>query len=94
MAGSISASTALLIGLGVTTAATVGTSIYEATNQPGAPKAPTQAATAQQQAQASQAAALAQANALTKRRGMASTILTSPTGASGTASTKTSTLGA
>lgn len=90
----IATSTALLIGLGVTTAATVGTTIYSAMNQPSAPKAPTQVDNAQQQAQASQAAALAQANALTKRRGMASTILTSPTGAAGTASTQKATLGA
>jgi hypothetical protein len=85
----------ILIGaLIASTAATVGTSIYEAVDKPSAPKAPTQANTAQQQAQASQAAALAQADALTKRRGMASTILTSPTGASGPANTQRATLGA
>jgi hypothetical protein len=86
--------TALITALAVTTAASVGTGIYEAVSKPSAPTPPTQANTAQEQAQASQAAALAQANALTKRRGMASTILTSPTGASGPASVKTQTLGA
>lgn len=84
---------ALLIGSLTATAASAGVGIYEATNQPSAPKAPTQVDTSQQQAQASQAAALAQANALTKRRGLASTILTSPTGA-GTATTQKATLGA
>jgi hypothetical protein len=94
MAGTISASTALIIGLGVSTAASVGMGIYESVAAPSAPKAQTQAQTAQQQAQASQASALAQAQALTQRRGMASTILTSPTGTSGTAATKGATLGA
>lgn len=86
--------TALITGLAISTAATVGTSIYEAVAQPSAPTAPTQAQTAQQQAQASQAAALAQAQALTQRRGMASTILTSPLGTTGAASTQKQTLGA
>jgi hypothetical protein len=87
--------TPILLGtLIASTAATVGTSIYEAVNQPKAPKPPTTANTANQQAQAAQAAALAQANALTKRRGMASTILTSPTGASGTPAVQKATLGA
>jgi hypothetical protein len=85
----------ILIGaLIASTAATVGTSIYEAVDKPSAPKDPTQGQTAQQQAQAGQAAAMAQADALTKRRGMASTILTSPLGASGNASVQKSTLGA
>ena len=86
--------TAMTVGLIASAAATVGTSIYEAVESPSAPKAQTQAQTAQQQAQASQASALAQAQALTQRRGMASTILTSPTGTSGTAATKGATLGA
>ncbi len=86
--------TALMIGLGVSAAASAGTAIYEAVAQPKAPAAPTQAETATQQAQASQAAALAQANALTKRRGMASTILTGPMGSTSTATTQKSTLGA
>jgi membrane protease subunit (stomatin/prohibitin family) len=90
----IATGTALLIGLGVTAAATVGTSIYEAVNKPAAPKAPTQSQQAQEQAQAAQAAAQAQATALTKQRGMASTVLTSPTGASGTPPTQRATLGA
>jgi hypothetical protein len=85
--------TALIVGLGISAIGT-GVTAYEAANQPAPPKAPTQAETANQQAQASQAAALAQADALTKRRGMASTILTSPMGASGTASTQKATLGA
>ena len=79
----------ILLGtLIASTAATVGTSIYSAVS---APKPPATPDTAQQEAQASQAAALAQANALTKRRGMASTILTNPMG---TAQTKGSALGA
>ena len=85
---------ALLAISAVTAAASIGTGIYEATSMPSAPTAPTQQETSQQQAQATQAAALAQANALTKRRGMASTILTSPTGASGTPTTQKTTLGA
>jgi hypothetical protein len=84
----------ILLGtLIASTAATVGTSIYAAVSQPTAPQAPTQAQDAQQQAQASQAAALAQADALTKRRGMASTILTSPAG-TGPSQIQKSTLGA
>ena len=58
------------------------TTIYAAEHQPKAPAAPTQTDTQTQQAQAQQSAALAQAQALTKRRGMASTILTSPMGTS------------
>ena len=93
MAGSISATTALLITAGVTAAATVGETVYSALNQPSAPTAPTQAQTAEQQAKASQASALAQAQALTKRRGMAATMLTSPMGTSGTATVGKATLG-
>jgi hypothetical protein len=85
--------TALITTLAVSTAASIGTGIYEAVAKPSAPQAPSQAQTSQQQAQASQAAALAQAQALTARRGMASTILTSPSGA-GNAVTQKSTLGA
>lgn len=84
--------TPLAILLGIS-AASVGTGIYEAVAAPKAPAPPTQAQTAQQQAEASQAAALAQANALTQRRGMAATILTSPLGA-GNANVQKSTLGA
>lgn len=86
--------TALITGLAISTAASIGTGIYEAVAAPSAPKAPTAAQSAQQQAQASQAAALANAQALQKRRGMASTILTSPQGATGTAPTERATLGA
>lgn len=68
----------------------------ELTNQPKAlqaPTAPTQTQSQTQQGQAQQAAAIAQAQALTKRRGMASTILTSPMGVTGGSSSTTSTLG-
>jgi phage protein D len=74
----------------------------ELTNQPSAQssaqssqiQAPTQQQSNTQQAQAQQAAALAQAQALTKRRGMASTVLTSPMGVnSGPSETKVATLG-
>lgn len=85
--------TALITSLAVSTAASIGTGIYEAVSKPTAPTAPTQAQNAQQQAQASQAAALAQADALTKRRGMASTILTSPLGTT-PGNTQKATLGA
>lgn len=85
--------TALITTLAVSTAASIGTGIYEAVAKPSAPKAPTTAQTAQQQAQASQAAALAQAQALTQRRGMASTILQNPT-SGGTATIGKATLGA
>lgn len=86
--------TALITTLAVTAAASVGTGIYEAVAKPSAPQAATQAQTATQEAQASQAAALAQAQALTQRRGLASTELTGPLGASGSASTQKATLGA
>jgi hypothetical protein len=76
-----------LIAAGIGAAAT-GVAIAE---QPGAPKAP--ANTGQQQAAAQLDAAQTQAAALTKRRGMASTVLTSPLGA-GPAQTKGATLGA
>jgi hypothetical protein len=49
---------------------------------------------ANEAAQAQQAAAMAQARALTKQRGMASTILTSPLGASATPPAQRATLGA
>lgn len=78
-----------LIAAGVG-AATAG---IELANMPSTPQAPTEAQTNTQQAQAAQAAALAQAQALTQRRGMASTILTSPMGA-GAATTQRATLGA
>ena len=71
-------------------AATAG---VELANQPSAPKPPTQQQTTTQQSMAGEAAAQAEATALSKRRGLASTILTSPMGA-GAASTQKSTLGA
>jgi len=88
----IATGTALLISAGIglaTTAATVG---YEA-SQGGGPSAPTQQQDAAEQAKAATAASQAQAEALTKRRGMASTQLTSPLGTSGTASVQKQTLG-
>lgn len=78
-----------LIAAGIGAAAT-GVAIAEAPSQPSAPTANT---TSQQQAEASSAAAMAQAEALQKRRGLASTQLTSPLGAQGTASVAKATLG-
>ena len=69
--------------------ASAGTGIYSALNAPKIPGMPTQTDYAKQQ----EAAAQSQAEALLKRRGMASTILTSPLGAGG-ATTKGATLGA
>lgn len=86
--------TAMIVTMAVTTAASIGEGIYAAVSKPSAPKAPTQAANNTQQAEAQQAAALAQAQALTKRKGMASTTLTSPMGVtSGPAQAQTATLG-
>jgi pyocin large subunit-like protein len=76
-----------LIAAGVGAATTIA-AIAE---MPKAPTAPTN--TASTEATAAQDAAQAQAAALSKRRGMSSTILTSPLG-SGTAQTAKSTLGA
>lgn len=88
----IATGTALLISAGVAVATTAATIGYEA-SQGGGPSAPTQTQDATEQAQAATAAAQAQAGALTKRRGMASTMLTSPLGISGTAQVQKSTLG-
>jgi len=80
--------------IGIVSAATAaGVSAYELTNQPSAPKAPTAITNQTQQAEAQQSAALAQAQALQKRRGLASTILTSPQGVSGGTQTQSATLG-
>lgn len=87
----ISTATALLISAGVGLATTGATLGYEA-SQSG-PTAPSATTTAQQQAEAANASAQAQAEALTKRRGMASTVLTSPMGATGQANTQKATLG-
>ena len=65
----------------------------ELAHQPSAPTAPTQTQTQTDQAKAQDAAALAQAQALQKRRGQASTILTSPIGTTGSATTQVATLG-
>lgn len=86
----ISTATALLISTGVGLATTGAALGYEA-SQSG-PTAPSAATTQQQEAEAANAAAHAQAEALTKRRGMASTQLTSPLGA-GPAVTGKATLG-
>lgn len=75
-------------------AASVGIAGYELANQPKAPTAPTVTGTQSAQAAAGQAAALAQANALQQRRGLASTILTSPMGVqSGPSQSSGATLG-
>ena len=79
-----------LIAAGIGAAAT-GIAIAE---QPSAPQAPSATTNATQQAQSAAAAAETQAEALSKRRGMASTVLTSPLGSSGAASTGKATLGA
>ena len=86
----ISTATALLIsaGVGVGTAGiTAGLELSQ-----GTPSAPSASTTNQQQADAANAAAQVQAVALRKRRGLASTILTSPLGASN-ANTQKATLG-
>lgn len=75
-----------MIAAGIGAAAT-GVAIAE---QPSAPAAPTD--TASKEAASANAAAMAQAEALTKRRGLASTILTSPTG-TGSANVAKATLG-
>lgn len=70
-------------------AATTG---YALANQPKAPEAPAPIVTQTKQGMAQDTAAMAQANALTKRRGLASTILTSPMGTP-SGNTQSSTLG-
>ena len=92
MAGSISATTAMIVAASVTAAATTSEMIYSAVSKPSAPVAPTQAQTNEQTAQAAQASALAQSQALTQRRGMASTMLQSPM-TSGNATVGKATLG-
>lgn len=87
MAPLVAALPLILAGIG---AAATG---IELAHQPKAPKAPTQATNNTQQAEAAQAAALAQAQALQKRRGMASTVMTSPQGVTGGVQTQTATLG-
>ena len=66
----------------------------ELANMPSAPTAPSATTTATEQAEAASTAAQAQAAALAKRRGISATILTSPLGTTGTASTQKATLGA
>jgi len=77
-----------LIAAGIGAAATTASLL----DKPSAPSAPTVVENQTQQAQAQQAAAIAQASALQKRRGMASTILTSPMG-TGSGQTTSATLG-
>lgn len=76
-------------------AAGVGAAVtgVELADKPSAPKAPTQVESETSQAREQQAAAQAQASALKERRGIASTILTSPMGAGGPAQTQSATLG-
>ena len=78
----------------VTAATSIGTTLAGVFSKPKAPAAPAPATTNLQTAQATEAAAQAQATALTQRRGMASTILTSPLGVTGDTPTLKSTLGA
>ena len=84
----------LPILLGISAAAGVAGTVDAIVEQPKAPAAPSQTTTNTQQAEASQAAAQAQATALQQRRGMASTILTSPMGVGGGTQTQKATLGA
>ena len=86
-------STAMVIAMVASTAASVGGGIFAAVSKPKAPTALSGAGNQSKQAEAQQAAALAQAQALQKRRGMASTTLTSPLGTSGAAQTQSATLG-
>jgi len=81
------------IMLGISAVGT-GVAAYSALNQPNALTAPTQTQTTNQQAEAAQAAAQAQATALSQRRGLASTVLTSPMGVTGSTQTQRATLGA
>ena len=89
----ISLATVAIITSIVSAGAGLAITGYELANQPKQPTAPTMPATQSGQAKAADAAALAQAQSLTKRRGMASTILTSPQGAAGSAQTQSATLG-
>jgi hypothetical protein len=73
-------------------AAAAAETIYAAVSKPSPPKVATQSQTNEQTANASQASALAQAHALTQRRGMAATMLQSPT-TSGNATVGKATLG-
>ena len=79
--------------LGISAAGAVASGVA-ALDQPKAPAAPSQATTSLEQAKSTQAAAQAQAAALSQRRGMASTILTSPMGVGAGTQTQRSTLGA
>jgi hypothetical protein len=87
------AAAAIPILLGIS-AAGAGVEAISALTSPSSPKAPTAEQTQTEQAKAAQAAAQAQATALSRRRGMASTILTSPLGIQGSTSTQSATLGA
>jgi hypothetical protein len=78
--------TAGIIATITSAAAATATSIYSAVNQPSS-------ISNTDTAKAEAAAAQAQATALTKRRGMTSTNLTSPMGTTGTSSVGKATLG-
>ena len=84
----------MLVAMGITAAVGTGVAAVSAFDKPKAPTAPTQTQTQTQQAEAAQAAAQAQATALQQRRGMASTVMTSPLGTTGANQTKGATLGA
>lgn len=86
-----SVATAMLISAGIGLATTGATLGYEMANKP--PSAPSAATTESKQAEAANASAQAQAEALTKRRGMTATTLTSPLGAPGSANVGKATLG-
>ena len=81
----------IALGIGAASAVAGGVSLL---SKPKSPVAPSTAQTQKEQADATQAAAQAQATALTKRRGMSSTILTSPLGIGSGSQTQRSTLGA
>jgi hypothetical protein len=87
------AAAVLPIILGIS-AAGVGLEAYSAFSKPSAPTAPSAVQTQTQQADAAQAAAQAQATALSRRRGMGATELTSPMGITSAPQTQRATLGA
>ena len=79
--------------MAISAAASVATGVA-AFSKPKPPTAPTAEQTRTKQAAAAQAAAQAQAAALSHRRGMASTVLTSPLGVTDGTQTQRATLGA
>ena len=89
----ITVGTAALFASIASAAIGAGVSGYELANQPKAPTAPTMLTNQTEQARSQQEAALAQAQALQRRRGMSSTVLTSPLGTQSAAQTQQATLG-